>query len=63
MFDQFLHNVSGKETYLIFSLWMFLAFFVLVAALLLRMRKQHVDYMSDIPLSDNSVSTSKSLEP
>lgn len=63
MFDQFIHNISGKEVYLIFSLWMFLAFFVLVSALLLRMRKQHVDYMSDIPLNDSSISTSNSLEP
>jgi len=63
MFDQFVHNISGKEAYLIFSLWVFLIFFVLVAALLLRMRKQHANYMSDIPLNDSSISTSNSLEP
>lgn len=63
MFDQFLNNISGKEGYLIFSLWVFLAFFVLVAALLLKMRKQHVSYMSDIPLNDNTVSNSNFIEP
>ena len=63
MFDQFVHNIDGKEAYLLFSLWVFLAFFVLVTILLIRMRKQHVNYMSDIPLNDSSVSTSKSIEP
>ena len=63
MFDQFVHNINGKEAYLLFSLWVFLAFFVLVTILLIRMRKQHVNYMSDIPLNDSSVSTSKSIEP
>ena len=63
MFDQFVHNIGGKEAYLLFSLWVFLAFFVLVTILLIRMRKQHVNYMSDIPLNDSSVSTSKSIEP
>lgn len=63
MFDQFLNNVSGKEAYLMFSLWMFLVFFVIVSALLLCMRKQHVNYMSDIPLNDSSISTANSIEP
>ena len=63
MFDQFLNHISGKEAYLLFSLWMFLAFFIIVTILLVRMRKQHVDYLSDIPLDDCSIPTSKLPEP
>lgn len=63
MFDQFLNNISGKQSYLIFSLWVFLVFFVFVALLLLFMRKQHVNYMSDIPLNDSSINTSNTVEP
>jgi len=63
MFDQFLNHISGKEAYLMFSLWMFLAFFIVVTILLILMRKQHVNYMSDIPLDDSSIPTSKLSEP
>jgi cbb3-type cytochrome oxidase subunit 3 len=62
MFDQFVKNISGKEVYLLFSLWMFLVFFIVVALLLLKMRKQHAEYMSDIPLNDCSIPTSNTLE-
>jgi len=63
MFDQFIKNISGKEAYLMFSLWMFLIFFIIVTILLIRMRKQHVDYMSDIPLDDCSIPTSNPIDP
>jgi hypothetical protein len=62
MFDQFLDNVSGKQMYLMFSLWIFLVFFIVVSLLLFYMRKQHITYMSDIPLNDSSV-TIKTNEP
>jgi cbb3-type cytochrome oxidase subunit 3 len=52
MFKQFTEHIDGNQVYLIFSLFIFLVFFIVVIFLLLRLRKQHVDYMSDIPLND-----------
>jgi len=52
MFKQFTEHIDGNQVYLIFSLFIFLVFFIVVTFLLLRLRKQHVDYMSDIPLND-----------
>ncbi len=54
MFDQFVKNVSGEQMYLIFSLWIFLVFFVVVSILLFITKKQHVDRMSDLPLEDGT---------
>ncbi|MES2265130.1 MAG: hypothetical protein V4520_00125 [Bacteroidota bacterium] len=54
MFKQFTENISGHQAYLISSLGIFLAFFVVVAVLLIRLRKAHIDYMSDLPLEDGS---------
>ena len=59
MFDQFVKNVSGEQMYLIFSLWVFLVFFVVVSILLFITKKQHVDRMSDLPLEDG---TSNSIQ-
>jgi cbb3-type cytochrome oxidase subunit 3 len=53
MFKQFTENISGHQVYLLFSLGIFLVFFIVVAVLLLRMRKQHVDEMSELPLRDS----------
>jgi hypothetical protein len=36
------------------SLGIFLVFFIIVAILLLRVRKAHIEYMSDLPLEDGS---------
>lgn len=52
MFKQ-ITDLSGNEWYLITSLWIFLVFFVIVGLLLFRMRKEHIDYMKDIPLDDS----------
>jgi len=52
MFKQFTEGLSGSQVYLISSLGIFLVFFVVVAVLLFKMRKPHVAYMSDLPLSD-----------
>lgn len=49
MFKQ-ITNLNGNEWYLITSLWIFLVFFILVGVLLVKMKKEYVDYMSDIPL-------------
>jgi len=55
MFDQFVKDVSGEQIYLIFSLWIFLVFFVVVSILLFITKKQHVDRMSDLPLDDGTL--------
>lgn len=51
MFKQ-ITNLGGNEWYLIASLWIFLAFFIIVGIMLFRMRKDYVDYMGNIPLND-----------
>ncbi len=51
MFKQ-ITNLHGDEIYLITSLWIFLVFFILVACMLVWMKKEHVKYMSDIPFDD-----------
>lgn len=63
MFRQFTEHIQGNQVYLLFSLFIFLVFFIVVALLLLRLRKQHVDYMSDIPLQDCTVENINLLEP
>ncbi|MBB5396894.1 hypothetical protein HDC91_002955 [Mucilaginibacter sp. AK015] len=52
MFKQFTENVSGHQVYLLSSLGIFLVFFILVTVLLIRMRKAHIQHMSDLPLHD-----------
>ncbi|MDF3078950.1 MAG: hypothetical protein K0S09_2839 [Sphingobacteriaceae bacterium] len=52
MFKQFIENFPGSQVYLITSLWLFLVFFIAVGIMLFRMNKEHVDYMSDLPLSE-----------
>ena len=61
MFDQFVKNVSGEQMYLIFSLWIFLVFFIVVSFLLYITKKQHVDRMSDLPLEDGTVDSNQPL--
>lgn len=55
MFKQFTENISGHQVYLLFSLGIFLVFFIVVTILLIRIRKQHITYMSSLPLQDTSV--------
>ncbi len=62
MFDQFVRDVSGKQMYLIFSLWIFLVFFVVVSILLFITKKQHVDRMSDLPLEDGTADSTQNLQ-
>ena len=62
MFKQFTEHISGNQVYLLFSLFIFLVFFIVVTVLLLTLRKQHVDYMSDIPLQDCTEKDTKILE-
>jgi hypothetical protein len=53
MFKQFTQNISDHQHYLLFSLGIFFAFFVVITVLLFIMPKQHVDAMSDLPLHDS----------
>lgn len=54
MFKQFLDRVEGNQGYLISSLAIFLVFFVLVGIYLLTMKKDEVEYMSALPLNEES---------
>lgn len=56
MFKQ-ITNLNGDEQYLIFSLLMFLAFFILVAIMLIRMKKECAQQMSQMPLEDDNETT------
>jgi hypothetical protein len=62
MFKQFTENINGHQGYLLFSLGIFFVFFVVVTIYLIKIRKQHVDYMSDLPLDDSIVNPSKPLQ-
>ncbi|WEK17511.1 MAG: hypothetical protein P0Y49_11965 [Candidatus Pedobacter colombiensis] len=53
MFKQFLNQTSGNQVYLLTSLGIFMLFFILVAILLLNMKKEEVKYMSELPLKDD----------
>jgi hypothetical protein len=54
MFKQFLSTVTDSNIYLITSLWIFLIFFILVAVMLIRMNKEHIQHMSELPLNDKN---------
>jgi len=53
MFKQFLTQVTDSQVYLITSLGIFMLFFLLVALLLMFMKKEQIDYMSSLPLNDD----------
>ena len=53
MFKQFLTQVTDSQVYLITSLGIFMLFFLLVALLLIFMKKEQIDYMSSLPLNDD----------
>ncbi len=57
MFKQFTENIQGNQVYLLFSLAIFLVFFIVVTIVLLRLQKKYVDHMSDLPLQDSFNST------
>src|SRR5690606_41346515 len=52
MFKQ-ITDLNGDESYLIFSLLMFMVFFLLVGIMLVRMKKDYADEMSQMPLEEN----------
>jgi len=53
MFKQFTENIDGKQVYLISSMGIFILFFLMVGFILIRLRKAHVQYMSELPLKDS----------
>lgn len=53
MFKQFTENIADNQIYLLLSLGIFLAFFIVVSIMLLRSRKAHNDYMSNMPINDS----------
>ncbi|WP_295655740.1 hypothetical protein [uncultured Mucilaginibacter sp.] len=61
MFKQFTENIDGDQVYLIASMGIFVVFFIAVAVLLIKLRKKHVDYMSDLPLEDGALNSSNTL--
>jgi hypothetical protein len=54
MFKQFVHSLQGDEIYMLLSLSIFFAFFIGATIAMLRMKKSHLDYMSDIPLNEEN---------
>ncbi len=57
MFKQFTEDVSGNQVYLLSALGIFLLFFIVVTILLIRLRKQHIDHMSALPLQDSDINS------
>lgn len=55
MFKQFLSGVEGMDQYLIFSMIVFIVFFVGVLVYVLRMKKEDILTLSNIPLTDKEV--------
>ncbi|WP_165305049.1 hypothetical protein [Pedobacter sp. SYP-B3415] len=51
MFKQ-IKNLDGDENYMIFSLLVFVAFFVLVAIYLIKTSKERTEQMRQLPLNE-----------
>lgn len=58
MFKQFISGVEGMDQYLIFSMVVFIVFFVGVLIYVVRMTKDEVDTLSNIPLTDKETDLS-----
>lgn len=54
MFKQ-ITNLQGDEIYLMTSLWIFLIFFLVVGIMLYLMKKDHIQYMKEIPFDESEV--------
>ncbi|MBD1430978.1 MULTISPECIES: hypothetical protein [Sphingobacterium] len=52
MFKQ-ITNLQGDEIYLMTSLWIFLIFFIIVGLMLFLMKKDHIQYMKEIPFDES----------
>ncbi|RZL47773.1 MAG: hypothetical protein EOP00_10960 [Pedobacter sp.] len=54
MFKQ-IKDLAGGEHYLIASLLIFMVFFILVGIYLLKLNKNHISIMSNLPIEDNQI--------
>jgi cytochrome c oxidase cbb3-type subunit 4 len=61
MFSQYLQQIEGIASYPLISLFIFIPFFIIVLFIVLRMRKEHTDYMSNLPLDEYRDSERMSL--
>lgn len=52
MFKQFINSLKGDESFMLASLLIFLLFFIVATVALIKMKKNHIDYMSNIPLDE-----------
>jgi hypothetical protein len=62
MFRQFTEHINGNQVYLLSSLGIFLVFFIVVTILLIRLKRPHVEYMSDLPLEDGHPDNPKTAQ-
>ncbi|HEX7365536.1 MAG TPA: hypothetical protein VF273_00490 [Pelobium sp.] len=56
MFKQFINTLQGDESYMLISLLIFVFFFVAATVALIRMKKNHIDYMSNVPFEEETES-------
>lgn len=54
MFKQFINTLQGDESFMLASLLIFLFFFIGASIALIRMKKKHIDYMSNIPFDEKT---------
>jgi len=59
MFNQFVHSLQGDKIYMFLSLFIFFAFFIGATIVMLRMKKSHLECMSDIPLNEENAKQNK----
>ncbi len=52
MFKQFVSGIEGMDQYLIFSMIVFILFFLGILIYVLRMKKEDILELSNIPLTD-----------
>ncbi|NVK84579.1 MAG: hypothetical protein HWE21_09680 [Cytophagia bacterium] len=62
MFKYYFEQVHNVEVWPIISLIIFFVFFVGLIVYVWRMRKDYIEYMEDIPLSDDNTSEFQSQE-
>lgn len=59
MFKQFVQNAQNLDQYLIFSMVVFMLFFIGVLTYIFLMKKETVETLSQLPLNDNDKKSNK----
>lgn len=54
MINKMLGKVGGVDTFYILSMFIFIAFFVGVTVLLIKMKKSRAEYLKNIPMTDDN---------